>query len=735
MSVNVDDESYVQAFDLIMMFLVVLVLVLVLVFKLLSLESLNNRVRESMEKPRDESQIVGDLEELACSPGYVHALAHICHRDSVIHIKEVLKPSDMDRLFSRERLIRTEFMTLLGLMVKKPLDISQQPKAVIDSYVQRTDILMQELHNAMSYPMFVSMLEAIKDGREPPNPWHGPGMREPIFYGTESAYAFQYRDLVPERFGADDTWLLKNKGFTSGQARTIAKTMCSLMDDKGTKLLAGFRANNGSLQTWLSAFEFSLEEVVFHSGVEEHIVQSFFDAFIFSGFNEGFNEIGDFNEVAARPLIPTEHGTVLLFSHYAIYEALYESPFFWMWDDKTYRPTAAEHRGSFTEQFAARRLSRVFGSEHVHTNVNLYRGKDIVAEVDVLVIYGDRLIVLQAKAKKLTIEARKGNDNQIKADFAAAIQDSYDQGWVCANELLAGSCRLVDENQKDIELPSVIKEIFLFSLVSEHYPALAFQVSQLLAFQTTNVIRPPFVMDVFLLDTLTEMLATPLRLLSYVKLRLAASDKLMSGHELTVLGYHLKQNLWLDDKYDLVIIEDSVVQDLDAAMLVRKDNLQGDNTPVGILTKMRGTRYESLIKEIENRADPATLELGFHLLSMDEDSCRNVNRILETIMRKARLDGKRHDVTLPSSSASSCGVSFHCNPRVSREAVAVLELHCTKRKYRQRAAHWFGVSVSPIGQVQFGVTLDFPWEFSDEMERLTVDMKPASNVSDALSPF
>lgn len=41
MSVSVDDESYVQVFDLIMIFLVVLVLV----FKLLSLENLNNRVR------------------------------------------------------------------------------------------------------------------------------------------------------------------------------------------------------------------------------------------------------------------------------------------------------------------------------------------------------------------------------------------------------------------------------------------------------------------------------------------------------------------------------------------------------------------------------------------------------------------------------------------------------------------------------------------------------------------
>jgi len=687
-----------------------------------------------MEKPREESQILEDLATLAASPGYVHAVAHICHRDNVIHIKGKLKPSDMDRLFSWERLIRTELTTLIGLMAKKPLDLSLQPSDVVESYVRRTDSLMEELHNAMSYPMFAAMLEAVKSETEPPDPWLGPGMREPIFYGSESAYAFQYRDLVPEKYGADDEWMLKTKGFTSGQARTIAKTMCALMDEKGTRLLEDVRVSKSQPKTWLPAFEFSLDEVTSQSEVAEEVVKAFFRAFLFTGDNAAFLEVGDFNEVAARPLLPTDRGTVLLFSHYAICEALYESPFFWMLDDKPYRPTAAKHRGAFTEQFAARRLARVFGREHVHTNVNLHRGKDIVGEADVLVIYADRLIIVQAKAKKLTIAARKGNDNQLKADFAAAIQDSYDQGWTCANEILAGGCRLVDDKGQEVDLPPSIKEVFLFSLVSEHYPALAFQASQFLKFQTSDVIRPPFVMDVFLLDTLTEMLTTPLRLLSYVKLRVAVSDKLMSGHELTVLGYHLKQNLWLDEKHDTVMLEDSVAQDLDAAMMVRRDNQPGDITPVGILTKLRGTRYERLIKAIETKADPATLELGFHLLSMDEDSCMNVHRVLETITRKVQLDGSRHDVTL-ASSTPPCGVSFHCNPTPSPEAIAVLETHCAKRKYQQRAAQWFGVSVSPDGQVQFGVTLDFPWEHSEEMDRLTANMKPAAQVRDVLLQY
>ncbi|EKN4004804.1 SEC-C domain-containing protein [Yersinia enterocolitica] len=687
-----------------------------------------------MEKPREEVHIFNDIATLAGSPGYVHAIAFISHRDNIIQIKDKLKSSDMDRLFSGERLIRTELMTLIGLMVKNPLDLTPQAIDVIDSYVERTDTLMQELHDSMSYPMFASMFEAMKSGVTPANPWDGLGMREPIFYGTESAYAFQYRDLVPEKYGADDVWMLKNKGFSSDQSRTIAKTMCALMDEKGTRLLTDILTTNASPATWLPAFEFSLDEVAFHSGVGTTVVEAFFRAFLFTGNNSSFKEVGDFNEVAARPLLPTNRGTVLLFSHYAICEALYESPFFWMWDDKGYRPIAAKHRGAFTEQFAARRLVSVFGHDHVHTNVNLHRGKDIVGEVDVLVVYGDRLIILQAKSKKLTIAARKGNDNQLKADFAAAIQDSYDQGWSCANEILTGGCQLIDDNTKEINLPPSIKDIFLISIVSEHYPALAFQVKQSLTFQNNDVIRPPFVMDVFLLDTLTEMLETPLRLLSYVKMRVAVSDKLMSGHELTVLGYHLKRNLWLDDKHDLVMLEDSVAQDLDTAMMVRRDNQPGDGTPVGILTKMRGTRYENLIQDIEVRAAPAILELGFHLLSMDENSCRNVHRAIEIITKQTKLDGKRHDVTLASSSPPG-GITFHCNSTPTSEAIALLETYCTKRKYQQRAAQWFGVSVSPTGHVQFGVALDFQWKHSDEMEQLTAGMKSASKVHDVIPQY
>ena len=46
---------------------------------------------------------------------------------------------------------------------------------------------------------------------------------------------------------------------------------------------------------------------------------------------------------------------------------------------------------------------------------------------------------------------------------------------------------------------------------------------------------PPFVMDVFALDAITEMLNSPLQLLSYIDRRTGYTEKLMASHELTIL--------------------------------------------------------------------------------------------------------------------------------------------------------------------------------------------------------
>lgn len=683
---------------------------------------------------RSETEVFEELRILTAQPGYVHAVAGICYRDNLVSFQGVYKASDLEHLFDRKRLNRNEISTLLGLMMRQPVDLTEVDEGTLRGYASRTDELLGELHDAMTGLTIGELMSQAQQGAAMDDFWQGAMMKEPIFYGTESAYSFQYRDFFAEKHAPDDDWLKRVMGFSSAQALRVASAMCSLMDARATNgagLTGETKVGEMPAGSVLQLFEFTAQEIAQRSGQGIDVVEAVFKALTFSGDNGLFKEIGDFNQVAATPLLPTGRGSVLLFSHYSIYEALYESPFFWMNQDKDYKQQASDNRGAFTEQFSQRRLASVFGKATVYTNVNLFEGKRIVAEADVLVIFGDRIIIVQAKAKKLTLAARKGNDGQIKADFAAAIQKAYDQGVECAAAINSGKCRLEDDRGQTVVLPKQVKEIYPFCVVSDHYPALAFQASQYLKYTSDEIVRPPFVMDVFLLDVLAEMLDTPLRFLSYVRMRLESSHKLMMGHELTALAYHLRCNLWLDDEYNLVMLEDSIAADLDTAMAVRREGLPGKRVPEGILTKMRGTYYERLIEQIERQPDPAVLELGFTLLSMGEESCKTVHKAIEGLTNMAKMDGKRHDFVLGMSEPGT-GICFHCNPTPSQEAVRSLEVHCAKRKYAQRATEWYGVSVGLKGEIQFGITLSFPWEQSPEMDELTKDMKPSSSFGRAI---
>ena len=127
--------------------------------------------------------------------------------------------------------------------------------------------------------------------------------------------------------------------------------------------------------------------------------------------------------------------------------------------------------------------------------------------------------MVQAKSKRLTIESRKGNDLQLKDDFKKAVQDAYDQALLCAETLTSDGFRFVDSSGTEIGIAHKPRIVFPICIVSDHYPALAFQARQFLKTTVTTSIQPPLVTDVFALDALAEMLNTPLHFLNYLALR------------------------------------------------------------------------------------------------------------------------------------------------------------------------------------------------------------------------
>jgi hypothetical protein len=74
------------------------------------------------ERQRTEQEIFDELAALCASQGYAHAIAFLCFRDNIVGYKDELRGEDYAKLFSLERLIRTEISTLIGLMARAPID-------------------------------------------------------------------------------------------------------------------------------------------------------------------------------------------------------------------------------------------------------------------------------------------------------------------------------------------------------------------------------------------------------------------------------------------------------------------------------------------------------------------------------------------------------------------------------------------------------------------------------------
>lgn len=680
---------------------------------------------------RTESEVFAELSMLCASPGYLHTIAYFCFRDNTIRYGDVMTSDDVLEQFGMHRLVRTEISTLIGLACKGELNADMQTPEVIQGYIDGTEKLLLEIHHTMM-PDFSEVFDPERLGDQDFNPFKsGAVLRETIFYGGEAAYHFQYRDLSLLKYKEDSDWLVRNKGYSSDEAVSVVAAIQELQNRKVNEFIPNLDINNPSSWTALSAYKFTIDEVCAESGIDFDVATNVIESFVSPVGMEDFLSLDDFNPKNAYPIIKITDTEYLLFQNYSLVEALYETPFFWFYEDKSYRSVAMKNRGDFTESFSAQRLTRVFGERNVFLNVKIIDSKrNIAGEIDVLVVYANRAIILQAKSKKLTISSRKGNDLSLRDDFKKAVQDAYDQAYSCAELMLDSGCKLVDVAGNELTVERNLCEIYPFCVVSDHYPSLTFQAGQFLNLKEAEVIKPPFVMDVFFLDVVTEFLESPLYFLSYVHRRAGYSGRVLSTHELTILSYHLKQNLWVDDKYTMMQLGDDICADLDLAMLVRRCDVPGVGTPEGILTKFKDTAFGDLIAQIEKQEDSGTVDLGFMLLLLSEDTINQLNAGIDHIAKLSLSDYKCHDLTIALEKGAT-GLTIHSNFDPIEIAGPRLTRHAERRKYSQKTEEWFGICLDPETKcLRFGLKLHYKWEQSDELDKILADApKPQRRVN------
>ena len=203
---------------------------------------------------------------------------------------------------------------------------------------------------------------------------------------------------------------------------------------------------------------------------------------------------------------------------------------------------------------------------------------------------------------------------------------------------------------------------------------------------------------------------------SYINRRVNYFDRILAPNELVILSEHLKNNLWLEDEDTQHYLLDDIASDLQVAMTVRREGFPGDRTPDGFLKRFNTTTLGRIFKIVEASPTPATIDLGFMLLTLAEDTVTAISRGIDGIVALAKKDGKAHACTI-GVSAGSTGLTIHSNYDPAHIATKKLQAHCTMRKYTQQANTWFGVWIHPENAtLMLGVSLNYRWEQRADME-------------------
>ena len=658
---------------------------------------------------RSEAEIIRDIESQVQSPGYLFCFCIMVWTDlGIASAEEVLERNP------HEHLSNQELSFVLGLMAKSPIILGDPPSQELAAQsMGYTRQLMEELQGAHMRPDFASL---------PPSPdelesWlhSGPSMVEAIFYGEEGAYPWQYLGLASRRYKRDDHWI---RNYLGASLETMVGLASALLDSMSLRSRVPHSDDFESFcSSLLDVFCFSKDDVdLLSSPVESRI---FLDRFslVPGTANQRLTKVGAFNELLARPIIELQGSRYILPLPLNLSRAVYENPYYWMKSDSKYETVANENRGTITEDICEELLVDVFGTQNVHRNVQIRKdGKDIT-DIDILVVYRNKALIVQAKSKRLTEASKIGDISSLQTDFQKAIQSAYDQAVASYKAVLDGEHHLISADGQVIRCEERVNECFVVCVTADYYPAAILQVESYLHQRPTD--PNPVVISLFDLDTIKDFLPAPLEMLYYVRQRSRLFKKIIAISEMDYLGFHMDHGLPTLRQVDL--LWPSAAKTVDAELIGRYMEGVGNPKPATVIPKWQTNALRPLIGDLKMSPELGMTDAIFWLYDLLTDLDGGwANKIEESIRRvrgAAHRDGEPHTVSwLPVG--QKAGLSLLCYPN-AYDMAKHLPVFCKCKKYSTYSNEWLalGFLLGSSASFDLAVYTKGAWEKDPELAR------------------
>ena len=410
------------------------------------------------------------------------------------------------------------------------------------------------------------------------------------------------------------------------------------------------------------------------------------------------------NPLAVTPLV--EHGDrfycfvppLLIWGlYYAFHTRLYR--------DVAYRHTYDEKRAAWLERSAVEVFRKMLPKAEAGWGLT-YGAKQHRTELDGLIRYDNKLILIECKWKSPTLLALSG-------DVVTALKDL--EGAILRPLAQAKRARAYIEQHDQVEFIEAttgrqitvrradITEVFLVTMVgSGAWAEIAANLPRLAPLGFFADGEYPWALSLNDLRVVSECLELPSQLFDFLRRRywMQRDTRFRLHDEWDLLGVYLAGALDVDDpRFDKdlhYIALDGFDQPLQNYFYYLSNPLV---PPVEKPRRQIPKNLRDLLVEVERARSPHKTDAICVALSWPDWGLEELSKGLEQARKKTVLDGRAHAIAVGHPWRSS-GVTFACGYQNRAAIQDVLWRACETQREKTGAAEWVG----------FGIDLSAPWD-------------------------
>jgi len=475
-----------------------------------------------------------------------------------------------------------------------------------------------------------------------------------------------------------------------------------------------------------AVFCFTPEDLAQLAGIEQERVQAFLDLVVldFGTVPPEFTEPSATHPLQKRPVLRV--GSVLLCP---VVEMLIWNLQSIIEAELLNRPMLKERylrsRARYLENKSLEHVSAIFEHAQVHRRLRyqpVTPGDPPESELDGLVLYDDKLFIIESKSSPRSDPARRGAPRSIEDEVRSVIVEATEQARRAKRYIDAVDIpEFTDERGQVVCIDKQrVQQTFLIVTTLGDFDVYASRMHLLRDMGLLG--EGDFAWGVYINDLriISEHVEFPAEFVHYLRRRLRLNEQkhIVASGELDWFGYYLKQGLVFPDLPDNHLLQlGSFTTAFDDyyfyEMGLRKAKVDKARQPIP-------KEIRAIIDIMEQEHPEGYSEAVCLLLDWGEDARKKLAHQIREMNRRTLKTGAGHDLS-GVSEEGSCGVTYMTAGREGREHFAQkLQAYCAAKKYQMKCDRWLGIGnhvlYSEVANVF--VYLGDPWTPDKDLETL-----------------